>query len=90
MYTVNEIILTCPPVTIEQLRDNTTLTTSVQYPNATAVGGQGDITLFYSIPSGDVFYRGETTVAVTGIDSTMEIAQCTFSVFVVYEGMGLI
>ena len=62
----------------------------MQYPNASAVGGHGDITLFYSIPSGGDFYLGETIVAVTGVDSTAAVAQCTFPVFVVYEGMGLV
>ena len=90
MITVNEIVLTCPPVAIEQIRNSTTITTSVQYPNATAVGGQGDIILLYSIPSGGDFYLGETIVAVTGIDSTGAVAQCTFPIFVVYQGMGLI
>ena len=61
---------------------------SVHYPPATAtvVGGQRDITLLYSIPSGGDFYLGETAVAVTGVDSAGDLAQCTFSVFVVYEG----
>ena len=57
----------------------------VHYPNATAVGSQGDITLFYSIP-GSAFSLGETIVAVTAVDAGTS-SQYAFPVFVVYEGM---
>ena len=87
--TVHEIVLTCPPVTIDYGNSQTT-SVKVHYTNARAVGGQGYITLFYSIPSGGDFYLGETTVAVTAVDSTRVVVQCTFPVFVAYQGKALI
>ena len=84
-----EIVVTCPQPIIERNLDRNSLVLPVHYPDATAVGGQGDITLVYSIPSGSDFYLGETTVAVTAVDSTDHSSHCTFPVFVVFEGMDL-
>ena len=80
-------MITCPPIILERIPDIQSSVLSVQYPDATAVGGVGDITLHYSIASGGDFSLGETVVSVIGVDSAGTIAQCTFPVFVVYEGI---